>query len=268
MPPIRPHHQAAIDKVVARFQSDPAIHALVVGGSIAKGIARDYSDVDMFFIVTEEDYALRQRESRLFFCLHDLTDYPGSHSFIDVKVQSLSFLREAARCGSEPTRNSFIDAFCVFARDSRETIANLLAGITVYPEQGRLEKITSFLAQIELNRIYFFGEAERENDPYLMHRVISDLVLFGGRLILAHNRIFFPSHKRLLETVARAPEKPADFIPLAHALLKNPTREAMVKFCDTVVGFTNWTPTSDLVTRFIEDSELSWLTRKPSIADT
>jgi predicted nucleotidyltransferase len=262
--PVRVHHQRAIDRVVARFRDDPHILALVLAGSVAKGMARDDSDVDFIFVVSAEEYSRRAKQGQLAFVLRDITDYQGG--YIDVKIQSTAFLREAAQHGSEPTRNAFVDARCVFARDAQ--VAGIVSQIPIYQEQERQEKITSFLAQVDMNRHYFFGEAERERDPYLMTRVISDLVLFGGRLLLAHNRMFFPSHKRLLEAVARAPEKPANFLSLAQELLVNPERSVMERFCDAVEQFTDWGVSADLQTRFVEDSELSWLTGKPSLADT
>ena len=56
------------------------------------------------------------------------------------------------------------------------------------------------------------SEAIKRNDKYLLTRAVGDLVLYGGRLILAHNEVLYPYHKFLMTELERAPEKPDDLI--------------------------------------------------------
>ena len=92
-------------------------------------------------------------------------------------------------------------------------------------------------------------------------------MLFGGRLILAHNRTLFPCHKRLLEFVELSPDKPAGFVPLAHALLAEPNRANMEKFCECIETFRDWNVKADMLNRYVADTELTWRSRQPAITD-
>ena len=260
---IRDHHQRAIDKMIQRFANDPGFGAMLVAGSVAKGCAREDSDLDVMLIATEAEYARRSISEPMSFCLFDVADYPGG--YVDCKVLDLAFLREAADHGSEPARNAFIGAYPAFSRI--DGIQELVERIGVYPLALQQERIDSFMAQIDLNRCFFWGEAHKRNDPYLQMRAATDIVLFGGRLILAHNRILFPCHKRLLEFVDLAPDKPAEFVSLAHKLLGEPTRVNMEKLCDCIENFRDWKVKADLLSRYVHDTELTWRNRQPAISD-
>ena len=51
---IKAHHRDAIDKLVKAYQDDDGFLAIIIGGSVAKGCARDDSDIDFMIIATEE----------------------------------------------------------------------------------------------------------------------------------------------------------------------------------------------------------------------
>ncbi|BCM94350.1 hypothetical protein IAD21_06257 [Abditibacteriota bacterium] len=262
---LRPHHRDTIERVLAQFSIEPEVRAIIVGGSVVKNEARDDSDVDVILIVTEEEYARREATSELAFVDRELATAPTG--YVDFKRQTLSFLQDAAQCGSEPTRNAFVSALCLWERDDSSEVTRLLPRIARYPEAERQDKINSFMAQLAFNRHYFWREAQRENNAYLMARVQSETVLFGSRLILAHNRVLFPSHKRLKWAIERAPHKPEGFWNLAEAVLADATKENMDAFCDAVEGFTEWNVSVNLMTRFVEDCETSWRCGGAALSD-
>jgi hypothetical protein len=68
----------------------------------------------------------------------------------------------------------------------------------------------SFYSQIIVYH-WYIGEAEKRNDTYLTRRSAVDLVLFCGRLILAHNQMLYPYHKWFMRQLDKAPDKPDDF---------------------------------------------------------
>nr|AIF26559.1 hypothetical protein [uncultured bacterium fosmid pJB45G2] len=123
---------------------------------------------------------------------HDkkICDYEGG--YIDGKIIDLRFLELAAERGSEPTRYSFVGSKAWFSRIP--DLDALLGRIPVYPEANRDRNIRDFFAQIVLYGFFFAEEAVKKNNPYLLAHSASQLVLFGGRLILAHNRLLFPCH--------------------------------------------------------------------------
>ena len=60
---MEPHHAETVLNVVHKFEADPTVCALMLGGSIAHGFARPDADVDIATIVTEEKFALRRAET-------------------------------------------------------------------------------------------------------------------------------------------------------------------------------------------------------------
>ncbi|HEX2907516.1 MAG TPA: nucleotidyltransferase domain-containing protein [Phototrophicaceae bacterium] len=257
------NHQRAIQKLTALFQDDPAFLALIIGGSIAKGLAKEESDVDFMLVATDEEFARRAPLNQLQYFSLDLTDYPGG--YVDGKIINLDFLREVADHGSEPARWAFTGTIIVYSRVPE--LADLLHQITIYPERERAQKMQSFHAQIQGLR-WFAAEAEKRGDVYLMAHAAADLVLFSARLILAHNRVLYPFHKWLMTELRRVQDKPENVVELAEALLTQPSRAAAEQFADLVLNFADWeAPPEGWGMRFMTDVEWAWRTGRPAIED-
>ena len=50
-PALHPHHERFIARVGERCAADPAVDGVLVGGSIAHGLARPDSDLDIMVVV-------------------------------------------------------------------------------------------------------------------------------------------------------------------------------------------------------------------------
>jgi hypothetical protein len=259
-----PHHQQAIDRLTAYFQADPAFLALIIGGSIVKDLARPDSDVDFMLVATPAEYARRVQQNAFQYVSPDFTNYEGG--YVDGKVIDLAFLHDAAEHGSEPARSAFDHAIVTFTRDPE--ITDLVARIPVYPEHNHTTKIKAFYAQVQAFQ-WFVGEAEKRGDSYLMTHAVAQLVLFGGRMILAHNRILYPYHKWFMTTLRRAPDKPENLMALIADLLAEPSKTRADAFCESVLNFTEWDiPTEGWPVRFMHDSEWTWRNgNRPPLAD-
>ncbi len=258
-----PHHQRTIERLRDRFTADAHTLALLIGGSLAKGYGDENSDVDFTLIVTDEDYARRQLDRALTYYATDLCDYPGG--YVDGKIVSVAFLEEVADRGSEPARSAFEKSVVVYSRLPQ--LNDLLHHITAYPEATHIEKVRSFYAQF-LAMQWYVGEAEKRANRYLLMHTVSDLVLFGGRLILAHNRRLYPYHKWFLRTLQDMPEKPADLLALIDQLLNEPTKANADRFCDAILNFTAWpAPPEGWPARFMIDTEWAWRYDKAALAD-
>jgi hypothetical protein len=256
-------HQRAIDRVTAHFRDDPRFPAMLIGGSVAKGRARPDSDVDIMLVATDEEYAHRHAAGDTLYFTREFTDYP--EGYVDGKILSLGFLREAADRGSEPTRAAFVGAWVAYSR--LPEVADLLARIPVYPEHEQAAKIAGFYTQMVVNH-WYIGEAGRHGNRYLLTHAAADLVLFGGRLILAHNKILYPFHKWFMYELAHAPEQPADLIAQADSVLRDPTKDTARRFYESVTGFRDWGMTEhDAFRRWTEDYEWAWRTARPLLAD-
>jgi hypothetical protein len=245
------------------FSQDPHFPALIVGGSIARGWEREDSDIDVVLVASDEEYARRVPGHAYHYWTMDFCDYPGG--YIDGKVVDWQFLQDVAARGSEPARAAFVGVFLPYSR--LPGLEDLIQRIATYPEHERQDKIQAFYAQVQTYQ-WYVGEAERLQDPYLLTHVVSNLVLFGGRLILAHNRILFPYHKWFLKELAGAPDKPVNLMDLIQQLLESPCKQNADAFCESVLEFTDWgISPGDWASRFIEDTEWAWRKGRPPIAD-
>jgi predicted nucleotidyltransferase len=257
------HHQRAIDTLAGHFKDDPAFPALIIAGSVAKGLAREDSDIDFVLVATDEEYARRAPTNNLHYFSMEMCDYSGG--YVDGKIVDLAFLAEVAERGSEPARAAFARAFVAYSR--LPELDGILRRIPIYPEADRSQKIQTFYAQLQVLK-WYMGEAEKRGDPYLRAHVAADLVLFGGRLILAYNKVLYPYHKWFMTELRRAPQKPDGLIALAEDLLAQPGQATADRFCDAVLSFTDWEmPPEGWPARFMHDSEWAWRSGCAAVED-
>src|SRR5439155_7427328 len=101
-PRVLPHHRRFIAEVTERFEADPSVDALIVGGSVAHGLARPDSDLDVMLVVEDDELARRAAAHQVTFSDHEAAGYEGG--YLDAKYISRAFLQEVAAHGSEPTR--------------------------------------------------------------------------------------------------------------------------------------------------------------------
>jgi len=229
------HHRRAIDKVIAHFRDDPKFPALIIAGSIAKGLEREDSDIDAILVTTDEEYAKRAPTLDLHYYSTDFCDYEGG--YVDGKICDLQFLRDAADHGSDPARAAFRGAWIGYSHIPG--LADILSRIAVYLEHEHQERIRSFYAQVEAWH-WYVGEAEKWDNRYLLMHATSQLVLFCGRMILAHNRILYPYHKWFMHALRDAPEKPDSFLALIDELLEHPGKTNADALCEKLFSFQEW----------------------------
>ena len=258
-----PHHQRTVERLIDLFKHDPNYLALIIGGSLVKGYGNESSDVDFVLIATDEEYARRLPSRTLTYYATDLCDYPGG--YVDGKIVNLAFLEEVADRGSEPARAAFEKVIVAYSQLPH--LDDLLHRITAYPEAGHHDKVRSFYAQL-LAMQWYVGEAQKRDNQYLMMHVVSELVLFGGRLILAHNRMLYPYHKWFLRTLQDAPQQPDGFMALISQVLSDPNKANADQLCEAVLNFTAWeTPPEGWPARFMEDTEWAWRRGSAAVAD-
>ncbi len=261
--PIREHHQRAIGRLTEAYRDNPEYLGLIIGGSVAKGFAREDSDVDFMIIATDESFEKRLAARDLFINRTDLCDYESG--FVDGKIINLAFLEDVAEKGNEPSRAAFEGAFAAYSHIP--DLDALLQRIPVYPETGHEERIKAFYCMAFIQH-WLFHEAERHDNRYTMTRAASQLALFAGRLILAHNRRLFPFHKWLPRTLESVPDKPDNLMACFNDLLNEPSGEHATALFEKVRTFRDW-GVSDLeaYTWFMTDVEWSWMSGTTPIED-
>jgi predicted nucleotidyltransferase len=178
------HHSQAIQNVKEYFARDPEVLALLLSGSIAHGCEGPTSDVDIMIFVSEEDDQGHFQTGQLHFFNTDLCTYEGG--YVDGKYQSVNFVKQVLEKGSEPARFAFEGSQILFSRV--DGFAEDVWKVVEYPVSEKAERIKRFYAQFEAWHLYC-DEALSKGNQYLLGTAVSKLILFGGRLILAHNEM-------------------------------------------------------------------------------
>lgn len=257
------HHQRAIDQLANAYRDDPRYLAIIIGGSVAKGYAREDSDVDFMIVATDEAYDRHLANRDLFINRTDLCDYP--HGFVDGKIINQSYLEKVAAHGNEPSRAAFQGAFAAYSHIPK--LDRLLTRIPVYPEAGHEERIKAFYSMAFIQH-WLFHEASRHNNAYTVNRATSQLALFAARLILAHNRQLFPYHKWLPRALEGAPNKPLQMMVWFNNLLRQPSRESADTLFEGVRDFHEWGVSDlDAYTWFMTDVEWAWMSENAPMED-
>ena len=115
---------------------------------------------------------------------------------------------------------------------------------------------------------WLFHEAARHGNRYTMIRAASQLALFAGRLILAHNRRLFPYHKWFPRALESVPDKPSDFMNLFNDLLDDPSDAGATVLFERVRDFQDWGVSDlDAYTWFMTDVEWSWMSGRTPLED-
>ncbi|MFX1489172.1 MAG: nucleotidyltransferase domain-containing protein [Promethearchaeota archaeon] len=259
---MRPHHKKAIEKLVESIKTDERYLALIIGGSVAKGMEREDSDIDVILVATDDEFEKRKKRNMFLYYETKFCDYQGG--YIDGKVVDLQFLKDVAERGSEPARDAFRDSWIAYSKIPE--LESILQKIPVFQRSEKLKKIKKFYAQFECAN-WIIKEAEKRNDEYLLTRGITDLILFGGRLILEHNEILYPFHKLFMQTLEKASDKPDNLVTLIEILLNDKNSRNAERLYETIKNFTKWEISEFWAIRFLLDTEWAWIKGEPYVGD-
>ncbi len=257
------HHRRSIENVTRFLAPDAEVLALILGGSLAHGFAGPDSDIDVLLIVADEAYQERLQNNRITFYNQELCTYPAG--YVDGKYYSQSLLKAVQAQGSEPARYAFQDAQILFSR--LEGLAETLQQITRYPAEQKAARMRRFYAQFEA-WYWYAGEGLKRRNQYLLNLAVSKLILFGGRLLLAHNEQLYPYHKWFLRVLAQAPDKPAEVMEQIEQLARDPSRDTIDLFYNTLKNFHAWEMSpAGWGGQFMLDSEWNWLAGQTPVDD-
>ena len=260
-----PHHREAVKELISIFREKEGVIALVFGGSVAKHMEREDSDIDAMVIVTEEFYERKRKVNCIAECI-SMGDcaYPGG--YFDVKYMTKDYIRDAAEKGSEPTRNSFIGSHVLFSAD--EEVTELVRRIPVFQKQEFEEKMLSFFSNLQLNYNYFWKACRPEG--YMKLKVASEIVYSLYRMVLQENEILFPCNRRLEQFVKLAPDQPEHLVEYCEEFCRTLEDEPLDKALEAWKAWTHYQyPTDSAVcqSRYCDDFEQWWRIPRPLVSE-
>ena len=257
------HHEESIANITAKLKGQSGVLAVLVCGSIAHRFETAESDIDIMIVVSDADYEAKASSAGLHY--YDKESCTCETGYIDGKYTSLAQMERVAEEGSEPARYAFEGAWAPYSEIADLTA--LLQRIVMYPSARKNSNMSRFYAQLEAWK-WYCGEAIKQQNAYLLNHSISNLILFSGRLILAHNEVLYPYHKWFLRVLSSVPQKPDGLIASINALLQSPTAECVSALYKTIVDFRQWTDSDEgWPNVFIRDSELNWMTGNVPVGD-
>ena len=179
----------------------------------------------------------------------------------------MDFLRLVSERGSDPARYAFKDSRVLFSRI--DGLEGLLAEIVRYPVAQAPERTARFTAQLLAWR-WYYSEAVRQKNPYLLGLALQKITLFSCRLVLVQNEMLYPYHKWLLRVAESAPRRPAGFPDSARQLHTEHSWARVDAYCRDILAFAGVDfAAADAIwpTRFMKDTELKWMTAEPYVDD-
>ena len=260
-----PHHREAVKELISIFREKEGVIALVFGGSVAKHMEREDSDIDAMVIVTEEFYERKRKVNCIAECI-SMGDcaYPGG--YFDVKYMTKDYIRDAAEKGSEPTRNSFIGSHVLFSAD--EEVTELGRRIPGFQKQEFEEKMLSFFSNLQLNYNYFWKACRPEG--YMKLKVASEIVYSLYRMVLQENEILFPCNRRLEQFVKLAPDQPEHLVEYCEEFCRTLEDDPLDKALEAWKAWTHYQyPTDSAVcqSRYCDDFEQWWRVPRPLVSE-
>jgi predicted nucleotidyltransferase len=257
------HHHATIDRAVARLQGRDDVLAVLLGGSIAHGYATPSSDVDLLVMVDDDAWQRRLATGEVTELDYESPAVEGL--YVDIKYLSVGFLHDVAARGSETARFAFQGAIVAWSRIGG--LEDAIRSAARYPIEHQGKRIRAFHTQLEYWH-WLFGEGARSGNAFVKSLAASNVVLFAGRLILAHNATIYPGYKWLLRVIRDVPDQPPGLAAAMETVIAQPEPASVGALFELVTRFRDWN-VGELGwgARFIVDTELAWMRGTPAIAE-
>jgi hypothetical protein len=247
------HHRQTIENLKACYEHEGDYLALIIIGSVARGEAREDSDVDFYLVVNQQAYAdcMARHDDCVDAHEYSVSPCAEANGYL-ISTPALQAIRDH---GNEIERWMFTKAMVAFSKDAE--VDRLIAEIPCYPEQGRTRRMESFHSQMHYH-ISFFEFAYLSQTKYLIYETATKLILSIGRLILADNRILYPNRKWFFRELGKATDKPAGICEAMEAFLDVPTIEAGHQLIEMVEQYKDYPlPLEGMQARISQESILN-----------
>ena len=257
------HHEQSIANMKDYYRKQESI-ALILIGSVAKVTERADSDLDGVVILSEEEYAEKEKNNITTETINGLCTYEGG--YFDIKYMTKQYLKDLAEKGSEPARNGFAKAKILFCNDAE--IENILPLIPVFQKTEKKEKLLSFYSDFWLNYYYFLKSCPI--DGYMKMTTIAEIIYSIYRMILQEKEILFDCNRRLEQQVESVSEKTVELVSLGKKLEISQSIQDADRFVDKFTEITTYVPPENLavvLTRYSKDFQEWWREARPNIKE-
>lgn len=258
------HHEESLQIMKNHYRVQKGVIAFIFGGSVAKGMERENSDLDGMAVVSQEEFEYREKHHSLTEVIQGKCTY--EEGYFDVKYITKDFLKAAAQKGSEPTRNSFYRARVMFSDDPE--IPELVTKIAAFQEAEMPDKMLSFYSDLMLNYGYYWKVCKA--DGYMKIRVASEIIYCIYRLILQENKILFPCNRRLEQYVWQCEDKPEKIVEKCRAFCESMDNALLEDIINSYHTWTKWKHNPDISVvsgRYQLDFEKWWYIPRPLIGE-
>jgi len=229
------HHKQIVNNLKQHFMNDPNVYALIINGSVARGSAGPESDVDFVLVVTDHEYEHRESNNVIHFSCNEFCITPCTE--VNGSAITERMLKWLAKNGSDVARYAFIGANIIFSK--LPDLDDLLEQITTFSTHDIKDKLESFYSQVKMHYSYLeYGHYSQNS--YVLAQTAVLLALFGGRMILTYNSMFYPGRKWFMNQLEEAEQKPKGFIHSMKKLLQDPNLMNANEFCDILLNFKDW----------------------------
>ena len=257
------HHEQSIENMKDYYRKHGAV-ALILAGSVAKGTERADSDLDGVVILSEEEYAKKERNRTTTETIDGLCTYEGG--YFDIKYMTKQYLKDLARKGSGPARNGFVKAKILFCNESE--IEEILPLIPVFQRTEKEEKLLSFYSDFWLNYHYFLKSCQIEG--YMKMNTIAEIIYSIYRMILQENETLFDCNRRLEQQAESVSEETAELVRLGRKLEISQSIQDADRFVERFMEITTYEPPKDLavvLSRYSKDFQEWWREPRPNIKE-
>jgi len=229
------HHKQIINNLKQHFINDPNALALIINGSVTRGLAGPESDVDFVLVVSDGEYENRDYINKVYFNCNSFCIAPCIA--VNGSAKTVKMLKWLAKNGSDVARYAFVQANIIFSKLS--SLDRIIEQITTFPTYDSKEKLESFYSQVKMHYSYLeYGHYSQ--NTYVLYQTAVLLALFGGRMILTHNNMFYPGRKWFMTQLEEAEHKPKGFTYSTKKLLQCPNLANAKDFCDRLLNFRDW----------------------------
>jgi predicted nucleotidyltransferase len=249
------HHERALAAFIDSVRGDPATLAVIAVGSVARGVERPDSDVDVSLVVEDDAFDAALARNRLSWIERQDAEYAGG--YVDVKLASPRVLEAAAERGDDPMRASFEGARIAFQRGV--DLGPVLEAIVTLPAAGWETRVRAYVAQARIHGGYFLPAAHGHGDAFLVQHAATHLALASARAALAERRTLLRGPKYVAATLA-ALDLPGGFLDRWRELVERPAPDTGARM---LVAVEEWLGTAldhdDTLSTFVRDNEFAWL---------